>query len=394
MNLHKKKCSFCNRGEDKVHKIFYSNKLNIFICDKCVGLLHNYKHNKSSYSKIRSPEQIYDAVKEFVVGQEEALKTISIIFFKHLLAVNSQNNSSKEEYKKIRSNMLILGPSGSGKTYIVEIIAKILDIPVLIVDSTAITAAGYVGDDVENVLARLIKTADGNITRAEKGIIFLDEVDKIVKKDYSGRFKDIGGESVQQNFLRIIEGTRLEVNLDNRKLYSFKSAVINTHNIMFIGAGCFEGIYTKMKNNKNNSDSNSMLRLIDNRYKPPAVLIRDSLISEGLIREFAGRFSTVAMLTELSFNNIYSLFFNQDSRMQNYINILSSYGCKVDVDEDVYHLLTKYAIDLKIGARGVNCISDQLFNQMLYNINSRNSLDYIKIDVEQAEKIINYGTYF
>ena len=379
-------CAFCNRGERNVSYLFYSDQYKLYICNICIHTMYHHNIARTNEKESYSPEQIYSMIRDYVIGQDEAIKAISVVLFKHLFL---SDNTTKDYFDKIKSNAMIIGPTGVGKTMILEIAAKLFDIPMILVDATLITATGYVGDDIESVLSRLIKKANMNISKAEKGIIFLDEIDKITRREMSGTHRDISGESVQQEFLRLLEGSKIEVSLDSRKTNFSRTASIDTSNILFVAAGCFFGIDKKLKVIEQFDAGNQLLNYKGKTYSSSmAINLRNSIVDYGLLPEFASRFSTVVMLKSLTKNDIMNIIVDSRGKIRSYLALFDAYNVSIDIQDGVYDVIAEYAIKLDIGARGVNYISDLLFNYYVYNIYSYSD-KRIVISVSDAERLIN-----
>ena len=378
-------CSFCNRDETLVTYIFYSKKQNIDICNYCIMILAGMVKNSNVSFETYTPSELKRAICAKVYGQDEAVKEVSICLFKHIHNINHKDSS-------IKSNLLLIGDTGCGKTYILDVAAKLLGIAVLIVDCTVLTSTGYIGDDVESMLARVYKKNNSNITSAERGIIFLDEFDKLAARD-TNHTKDIGGESVQQELLRIVEGTKIEILTDNKKPYLSKTITIDTSKMLFIAGGAFHGLEDKIKR-ANISRGNSFFKP-SSKYSSEtrdAIILRNCLVDYGIIPELSGRFSSISILRRLSKEDFRTILFSQESRIKQYIDMLTKYNIFVEIGEGVIDLIVDYAHDLNIGARGINYIVDRLFNDILFTVETPKIKRFFVIDVEFAEKSINsYG---
>lgn len=372
-------CITCGIKYGEVGHMFYVSKKDFYICNICSGKLY---HHKVSYEiDSYTPCSIYKAITSQVTGQDEAIKALSITLFKHSLLTNKKIDANFAQ--KIKTNSLVIGSTGTGKTYIMETAAKILNIPILIVDSTLLTATGYVGDDVENMLSRLIKKS-GNIAKAEYGIIVLDEIDKIARRE--GNYKDIGGESVQQELLRIIGGSEIDVNLDGKKPYSFRTVKFNTSKLLFIGSGCFDGIKNYLTN------TNSQVKLFAHNHNDQedySTKLRNSIIKYGFIPELIGRFSSIVKLNDLNEENMLNILNHVDGKLIYYKKLMSQYGVSVNISNDAMKAIANYAVKIKIGARAIDDILEKVFNEHIYNIDSYKQDSKIDINHEQIYKIIN-----
>jgi ATP-dependent Clp protease ATP-binding subunit ClpX len=350
------------------------------MCNICISKL--YHHEIKQTLDFYSPAAIYKAISSHVSGQDEAIKEISVTLFKHSLLLNKKIDANFAS--KIKTNSIIMGPTGTGKTYIMEIAAKILNIPILIVDATQLTAAGYVGDDVESMLARMIKLS-GSAAKAEKGIIFLDEVDKISKRETTNH-KDIGGESVQQELLRIFGGTHIDVNLDGKKPYAFRTVKFYTGKMLFICAGCFDGINSYI------GDSNIKGNLLEygiNAEQDYFTRLRTALIKYGFIPEFIGRFSSIIRLNSLSEQDMVNILLHAESKMTYYKRLMSQYGVTIDFDQTAILAMAKYAVKINIGARAIDDVLEKIFNKHIFNIDVYKVDTKIIINSEVISHIIN-----
>ena len=382
----KLECAFCHRGEKNASYLFYSDQHKLYICNICIHTMYHHNVVKTTEKEPYSPEQICSMIKEYVIGQDDAIKSIAVVLFKHLFL---SDHATHDYFSKIKSNAMIIGPTGVGKTMILEVASKLFDIPMILVDATLVTATGYVGDDIESVLSRLVKKANMNISKAEKGIIFLDEIDKITRKEMSGTHRDISGESVQQEFLRLLEGSKIEVSLDSRKTNFSRTASIDTSNMLFVSAGCFFGIDKKLRAIEQFDSGNQLLNYKGKQYSTSmAINLRNSIVDYGLLPEFASRFSTVVMLKSLSKQDILNIIMDARGKVKSYFALFDAYNITVDVQDGVYDVIADYALRLEIGARGVNYIADLLFNSYVYNINAYTDKS-VTISIEEAEKLIN-----
>jgi len=388
-NVGKICCSFCGKKQSEVNKIIAGD--NVFICDECVilcyDIIKNEKGVEERNTKISEldPEKIYNYLDQYVVGQILAKEILSVSVVNHYLRINNENLN--DEIKK--SNILMVGPTGTGKTLLVETLAKYLDVPFAIANATSLTEAGYVGDDVETILSRLIISAGNDIKKAEKGIIFIDEIDKKAKKE-NHTTRDVSGEGVQQGLLKIVEGDIVRVPLNSKRKNSSESLVeINTRNILFIVGGAFVGIKDiikrRMNINKNfmgfgsellsqSGDENDFNDLIKN-IEP------EDLIHYGMIPEFVGRFPVIVPLMELSRDELKKILKDtKNSLLNHYKNIFKLKNVDIDFTEDLIDEVVELSIKKGTGARGLHGILEPKLLKIQFDLKKYVNNDKIVVD--------------
>ena len=371
-------CSFCSRSEEAVEKLVSGP--NAFICDKCVRLCMDIIEKESVKREIKllKPKEIKEQLDAYVIGQEKAKKTISVAVYNHYKRLRSLSNQSQEvQYSK--SNVLLLGPTGSGKTLIARTLAQILDVPFAIADATTLTEAGYVGEDVENILLRLVQNADYDIPRAEQGIIYVDEIDKIRKTTGNVSItRDVSGEGVQQSLLKIVEGTIANVPpKGGRKHPNQEYIKINTQNILFIVGGAFVNldkiVAKRMGKGVIGFDTKEQDRAFDateTNYLLSKVETED-LVEFGLIPEFVGRFNSIANCNELTLNDLVDILVKpKNAIIEQYIALFAEDGVSLTFTDQALQAIGKRAKKSETGARALRMIVETLLMDLMYEIPS------------------------
>jgi len=382
-------CSFCGRTEDVVEKLVSGP--NAFICDKCVRLCMDIVEKKSVHREITllKPKEIKERLDEYITGQEQAKKTISVAVYNHYKRIRSlMRESAQMEYSK--SNVLLLGPTGSGKTLIARTLAQVLDVPFAIADATTLTEAGYVGEDVENIILRLVQNADYDIARAEQGVIYVDEIDKIRKTTGNVSItRDVSGEGVQQALLKIVEGTVANVPpKGGRKHPNQEYIKVNTQNILFIVGGAFVhldkiiakrlgkgviGFDTSHKQVFDPTETNYLLSKVET----------EDLVSFGLIPEFVGRFNSVANCNELTLEDLTEILVKpKGAVIQQYTSLFSEDGVELVFTQDALEAIASKAKKSDTGARALRMIVEHLLMDLMYEVPSDPTIKQVLIEEE------------
>lgn len=373
-------CAFCGKSHNEVSKLIASPDGTTYICDNCINICKEiveesgFKKN-SSVLNIPSPQEIKNQLDQYIIGQENAKRVISVAVYNHYKRLN-YNLTYKNADKKVeldKSNILLIGPTGVGKTLIAKTLANILKVPFVCVDATTLTEAGYVGDDVESILLKLYQNAGGDIRKTEMGIVYIDEIDKIAKKlDARTLARDVSGEGVQQGLLKILEGNIVNITANNLKRLPHQDTIqINTQNILFICGGAF----VRLKDIITQENVKASLGFTKNNKKPTKAqynhtnkITPNHLINFGLIPEFVGRLPIVVGLnglTEQALINILNV--PKNSLLKQYKTIFNIDGVELDIDKSAQDAIAKKALKLNLGARGLRTILEEVLLDTMYN---------------------------
>lgn len=373
------KCSFCGKSEHVVRKLIAGK--GVYICDSCVELCNEILQRDSDdedddiagNDKLPKPKEICAKLDEYIIGQEDAKKTLSVAVYNHYKRA-SYHPDAKDDLQLQKSNILMIGPTGCGKTLLAQTLSKILRVPLAIVDANALTEAGYVGEDVEDVLLALLQAADGDIYKAERGIIYIDEIDKIARKP--GMYRDISGEGVQQALLKILEGTRVNVQIPNRQPQSQPNTVtVNTKNILFICGGAFNDldkiIETRTKGGKLGFGAEVASKNEKDIGKTLKDVQPDDLINAGLIPEFVGRLPITVTLDALDEDALVDILTKpKNALVKQYQKLMEMDGSKLTFEDDALRLIAREAIARKTGARGLRSILERIMRNVMFDVPS------------------------